>query len=255
MSLPRVARKKGESGIYHIIIRGINRKEIFKENQDFQRFIEIIEKYKSICGYLLYTYCLMDNHVHLLLKEGKEPIGNTMRRIGSSYVLWYNKKYDRVGYLFQGRYKSEPVEDDIYLLTVLRYILQNPVKAGVVDKIQDYRWTNYKDIIKAKHENHMNFVFQYFDSAKGNQKIKFLEFINMENDDKCLEAEEIKRVKDREAINIIKLHCKVEHPKDLQNLEPILRNAFLKDLKEIYGLTIRQIEKLTGIGRGIIQRS
>lgn len=248
-----MARKKSQSGIYHIIIRGINRKKIFRENKDYKKFIEILNKYKDICDYELYTYCLMENHVHLLLKEGKEEIGDTMRRIGSSYVLWYNKKYDRVGYLFQDRYKSEPVEDDSYFLTVLRYILQNPVKGGIVNSAEDYRWSNYKDIIKDKNESYLDFVFQYFESAKGDKKTRFIEFINMEVDDKCLEVEERKRINDKEAIKIINRHCKIENPREIQKLESNQRNAYLKDLKEIYGLSIRQIERLTGIGRGIIQ--
>lgn len=104
--MPRSARLKSESGMYHIIMRGINRQILFWDEKDFIRFIQTLEKYKNICEFNLYAYCLMDNHLHLLLREGKEPLETVMRRICGSYVFWYNKKYDRIGYLFQDRFKS-----------------------------------------------------------------------------------------------------------------------------------------------------
>ncbi|WP_198543854.1 transposase [Petroclostridium xylanilyticum] len=92
----------------------------------------------------------MNNHIHLLLKEGKEAISQAMKRIGASYVYWYNMKYERYGHLFQDRYKSEKVEDDKYLLTVLRYIHQNPIKAGIVEEAIKYKWSSYIEYISQK---------------------------------------------------------------------------------------------------------
>lgn len=112
--MPRVPRIKSASGIYHIVMRGINRQIIFKEAEDSIKFIKILKKYREICAFDIYAYCLMGNHVHLLIREGYEPLGNIMRRICGSFVLWYNKKYSRVGYLFQGRFRSEVVEDESY---------------------------------------------------------------------------------------------------------------------------------------------
>jgi REP element-mobilizing transposase RayT len=86
--------------------------------------------YKAEFNCQICAYCLMKNHVHLLIRIGQEDLQHFMRKVGAKYVYWYNWKYDRVGGLFQDRYKSEPVEDDGYFLTVLRYIHQNPVKAG-----------------------------------------------------------------------------------------------------------------------------
>ena len=132
--MPRQARKKSNSGVYHIMLRGINRQLIFEDDEDMQRFIETLKRYKDECGYSLYAFCLMGNHIHLLLKEGEEPISTILKRIAGSYVYWYNWKYGRSGHLFQDRFKSEPVEDDAYFLTVLRYIHQNPVKARICKK-------------------------------------------------------------------------------------------------------------------------
>jgi len=131
--MPRVARIKSNSKIYHIMIRGINQQNIFSVNEDNEKFIAILAKYHQKSEYEIYAYCLMGNHVHLLIKEGREPISNFMKRIGTSYVSWYNWQYNRKGHLFQDRYKSQPVENDAYFLTVLRYIHQNPLKADLVN--------------------------------------------------------------------------------------------------------------------------
>lgn len=253
--MPRAARIKSKSGIYHIIMRGINRQILFEENEDCIKFIQTLQKYREICKYKLYAYCLMGNHLHLLLMEGTEPLENIMRRICSSYVIWYNKKYDRVGYLFQGRFKSEPVEDDAYFLTVLRYIFQNPVKAGIVTKIEDYIWTNYIDYIEGSNKTDTKFVLDIFNTNREKAVRSFIEYINKANDDKCLDMPEKRQLTDEDAKKIIQDHCHVEHVLDLQKFEVYKRNEYLKELKNDFGLSIRQIERLTGIGRGIIQRT
>ncbi len=106
------------------MLRGINRQQIFEDKEDMQRFIETLLRYREQCEYVVYAYCLMGNHVHILLKEGKEDLTLILKRIAGSYVYWYNWKYRRIGHLFQDRFKSEPVDDDGYFLTVLRYIHQ-----------------------------------------------------------------------------------------------------------------------------------
>ncbi|MDI9476674.1 MAG: transposase [Natronincolaceae bacterium] len=124
------------------MVRGINQQNIFVEDNDYLKYIDTLGEYKKEIAFELYAYCLMGNHLHLLIKEGNERIGNTIRRIGVGYACRYNRQYDRSGHLFQGRFKSEPVEDDTYFLTVLRYIHQNPVKAGLVNNTEDYKWSS-----------------------------------------------------------------------------------------------------------------
>lgn len=105
--MPRQARERSRSGIYHIMLRGINRQNIFEEDEDRQRFIETLKYYKAISGYRLYGYCLMNNHIHLLMGENGESMSLGIKRISSSYVYWYNQKYNRCGHLFQERFKSD----------------------------------------------------------------------------------------------------------------------------------------------------
>ena len=252
--MARAARRKSITGIYHIIMRGINHQIIFEEEEDRIKLIETLEKYKKICGYKLYAYCLMENHLHLLLKIENEQMGTIMQRICGSYVLWYNKKYGRIGHLFQERFKSEPVEDDIYFLTALRYIFQNPVKASMVTEIQNYPWTNYKDYFNENNRTDFDFVLSLFHVNKEEAVKSFTEFVNQENNDKCIDISGSKQITDDDARRIIKKHFKIEHVTEIQNFDTNKRNACLRDLRETYGLSIRQIERLTGIGRGIIQR-
>ena len=253
--MARVARRKSATGIYHIIIRGINRQTIFEDEEDNIKFIQTLQKYREICEYNLYAYCLMGNHLHILIKEGKEPLETIIRRICGSYVLWYNKKYGRIGYLFQDRFKSEPIEDETYFLTVIRYIFQNPLKAGIETKVQNYLWTNYKDYLKGNIRTDIDFALSLFHTDRKNAINSFIEFVNQENNDKCLDIPEKRPITDEDARRIIKEHCRVEHTTDIQKFDKNKRNSCLKDLKEIHNLSIRQIERLTGIGRGIIQRA
>ena len=136
--MARTARAVGDSGIYHVMLRGINRQRIFEDDEDREKFLEILKKSKEKDGFDLLAWCLMPNHVHLLIKENEVKLGTIFRRIGASYVYWYNGKYERTGHLFQDRFKSEPVEDDAVSLTVIRYIHRDPVKAGLCERPEEY---------------------------------------------------------------------------------------------------------------------
>jgi len=141
--VPRKPRKKSETGIYHVIVRGIGQQNIFHQEDDFQRYLETTKKISLESGVSVLGYCLMTNHVHLLLREDDGDISVYMKRLGISYAYWYNRKYERIGHVFQDRFKSECVEDDAYLLTVIRYIHENPVKASIISKPEEYEWSSY----------------------------------------------------------------------------------------------------------------
>ena len=152
--MARQIRKKSGTGIYHIMLRGINRQDIFEGDDDYlhmtmilrgmtERFDEHGVKLPPLCTF--YAYCLMSNHVHLLLQEREEDISNVVKRVGVTYAHYFNKKYDRSGHLFQDRFRSEPVDSIEYFITLLRYIHQNPVKAGIVENVVDYQWSSWKE--------------------------------------------------------------------------------------------------------------
>ena len=131
IDMPREARTKSRTNIYHVMLRGINQQVIFEEDDDRRFFLHTVKKAKEASGFKLYAFCLMTNHVHLLLEEGAEPLEIVFKRIGSGYVKWFNQKYQRVGHLFQDRFRTENVETEKQFMTVLRYILQTPMKAGM----------------------------------------------------------------------------------------------------------------------------
>lgn len=140
--MPRHARRLSESGIYHVMLRGVNRDAIFLEEVDRERFLQSLGKVKEASGCRVLAYCLMRNHVHLVLRTGDEPIGAVVKRLGVRYAGWFNHKYGRVGHLFQDRFKSLPVDDDAYLVTLLRYVWDNPVVAGLVTVPEAYWWSS-----------------------------------------------------------------------------------------------------------------
>ena len=257
--MPRSARKKGNSGIYHIILRGINRQNIFEDREDNQKFLDVLQRYKEISAYSLYAYCLMGNHVHLLLQVGVEPMAHFMRRICGSYVYWYNKKYERIGNLFQDRFKSEPVEDNEYFLTVLRYIHQNPCKVGLVKELGHYNWSSYGSYINENRNKlslvDVGFTFKVYDEDKIKAVHYFKEHHNIGTIDACLDMEERFCISDQEAAKIIKALCKINSGPELQEMEKTQKNIYLKKLKDEYNLSIRQISRLTGINRGIVYRA
>ncbi|HBC92183.1 MAG TPA: transposase [Pelotomaculum sp.] len=252
--MPRQAREKSKSGIYHIILRGTNKQTIFEEEEDRVKFFRTLNHYKEKSGYKIYAYCLMGNHIHLLIQEGKEELGIVMRRLGASYVYWYNWKYQRCGHLFQDRYKSETVDDESYFFTVIRYIHQNPLKAGLVKDVSSYKWSSFNEYVGKKGIADIDFTLNMISKDRKKAIETFKAFHNEVNNDICLELEHRRRLTDDEAIEVIKKICNTMNCQELQRFEPETKNKFLKDLKE-QGLSTRQLERLTGISRMIILKA
>lgn len=144
--MPRKARKTSQSGIYHVMLRGVNRQRIFETESDYLQMQEILAGLHVKCddtGHVItdkcckiFAYCLMGNHLHLLIKEVDITIGDIIKSLASRYVFYFNRCHCRVGHLFQERFKSEPVESPEYFIALLRYIHLNPVKAGIVRKAE-----------------------------------------------------------------------------------------------------------------------
>ncbi|KAF0143508.1 MAG: hypothetical protein FD156_2574 [Nitrospirae bacterium] len=141
--MARQLRIEFEGAFYHITSRGNLRDRIFFDDKDKEMFLEILKRTKERYGYLLHAYALMDNHYHLLIETPKANISQAMQNINTSYTVYINKKYQRSGHLFQGRFKGIIVDKDEYLLTLSRYIHLNSVRAKIVQWPEDYRWTSY----------------------------------------------------------------------------------------------------------------
>ena len=137
-----MARKKRmESiGFYHIINRGVERRKIYMDDEDHEIFLEIIQESAEVYHFEIYSYVLMDNHYHLLLKTSALNLSLLMRQINSRYSMYFNKKYKRVGPLWQGRFKSWYVYDEKYLKSLVKYIEFNPIKANIVRSTGKFKW-------------------------------------------------------------------------------------------------------------------
>lgn len=264
--MPRESRKRSESKIYHVMIRGNERKQIFLDDDDKIRFIDILKEKKQNQNYSIYGYCLMDNHVHLLINEGDETISQVMKKINISYAYYFNKKYGRVGHLFQDRFKSEAIEDDEYLLSAVRYIHNNPVKANIVIQAEEYKWSSYglyvgkyhytKDIIDEE------FILGMFSCIREKALELFKAFSQQENQDSFIEYKEDEKLNkaiqnEQEAKEYIagqlrKHNVSLEEIKNASNIQ--IRNEIILKLKTKSSLSVRQIAEMLGIGRNIIQR-
>ena len=258
--MPREARKISETGVYHIILRGINRQSIFINEEDYDYFLYTLLRYKKISNFKIFSYILMTNHLHILLKVCDEPLSLIMKRICGSYVYFFNHKYNRIGNLFQDRFKSKPVENDIYLLTVLRYIHQNPLKARIVKNIKDYKWSSYneylrKDISRINKLVDKEYIFDLFRIDKKDPIIEFIKFNKLNNDDNCLNLNNKIIINDTDAICIIIKVCSIDNPEELRKFDLNIRNHYLHKLKDAHGLSLRQIERITGINRETIHKA
>jgi len=253
-NMPRQARKKSETGIYHIMIRGINRQNIFEDDEDYLKFIHTIQKNKEKCGFELYGYCIMGNHVHLLLREDKEPFSLTMQRICSRFVYWYNSKYNRLGHLFQERFKSEVVENEGYLITVLRYIHQNPMKAGITSSPEGYKWTSYHEYMGKQNITDTEFILGLFAKEEETARIEFEKYMHQKNEDICLDYEERHKILDDEIVKLIEEKYGVKKG-FFHNLERQEKDIIIKNLKATNGVTIRQLARVLGVSKYVVEKA
>lgn len=250
--MPRAARKKSSTGIYHVMLRGINHQVIFEDDEDYEKLLYTLKKYEEKSSYTIYAWCLMDNHIHLLIKEAEEELSIAFRRIGASYVSWYNQKYSRRGHLFQDRFKSEAVESDRYFAVVVRYIHQNPVKAHLLKNIADYRWSSYREYIEKPWICDTETTLRLFSTDKTKAAKMFKEFNLAKHHGQCLDYQKSIRPTDAEGIDIIKSLIDGKSPASIQHFEAAKRNEIIRACKE-RGLSFRQISRLTGISFGVIR--
>lgn len=250
--MARQARKRSRTGIYHLMLRGINHQTIFEDEEDHQKFLQRLEECQEDGAYTLYAYCLMGNHIHLLVREDREDIGTIIKRIGVGYVYWYNWKYERSGHLFQGRFKSEVVENDRYFQVVIRYIHQNPLKAGIVRNIGDYRWSSYKEYIGKGKLCDIDFALDMLSHNRKKAIELFKKYNNTENKDQCLDFDQVKKLKDSEARDIIIELTGLPSPTGIATFDKTKRKEVLRACKE-KGMSLRQISRLTGVSLGVVR--
>lgn len=247
--MPRIAREKSQTGIYHVMLRGIDKRDLFLNESEYQKFIDYIQKAREKSEFTVYAYCLMTNHIHLLIKTPTETqdIGDIVRRITVGYAQYHNIKNGRTGHLFQNRFRSEAVENDRYFLTVLRYIHQNPLKAGMVKNIEDYKWSSFHAYFdKEKTLVETKFALDFFGDSKN-----LMTFMKQNNNDQCLEYNPKIRHTDEDLKEFIASFVNI---KTLNELDIKARNKVLANIKEVTTSSNRQLSRVLNIGRGIIEK-
>lgn len=270
--MARQARKAGESKIYHVMLRGINRQEIFEDQQDEDKFLALLDEYKLRCGFEVYGYCLMSNHVHLLLHEAGKPcvcrigdarvelgpgesLSQAMKRLCTSYAMFFNQKYARSGHLFQDRFKSEPIDGDARFLMALRYIHRNPVKAGICARPEEYSASSYLEYIGAVPVLHTDADFVLSILPRDQLISHTNEDTNDDTPDSFIDIPEIVRQKsDFEIREYLIKQFNISSVAAFQELGRPERNRLILAMyKE--GAGVSQISRLTGCGRTIIYKT
>ena len=262
--MPRQARKESGTGIFHVMMRGINHMNIFEDEEDNHQFINTLDRMRvrydddgKPCGTncIYYAYCLMGNHFHLLIRERDERVGETVKRIASSYVYYYNRKYGRDGHLFKERFKSEPVNDMAYFTVLLRYIHQNPVKAGIVERVKDYEYSSWGEYMDKN-----STLFPLCDTHTVLNRIPLNELSELVNEPisdevACLDKEDASkgRPSDDQVMMLIKEKTGATNSSAFQQLPADIKKSVLIELKGKRA-SLRQLERLTGISKSMIYR-
>lgn len=246
--MSRTFRVRSYSGLYHVILRGIDRRAIFMDEMDRAIFLKSLAKAKEKSGFKLYAYCLMDNHVHILLREEQESLEKIFKRAGVSYVAYYNRKYDLYGHLYQDRFHSEPIDSKSYFMDVLRYICQNPVKAGLCDSFLKYRWLECSGVINKS--GIIDDISEYTSLSRS----ELIEFINKDSGNTHPDDIPSRRINDSDAIKILLRVTDCTNPYELAVQKKANRNDSLRKCLRS-GISIRQLSRITGISKNIIERA
>ena len=245
--MSRAARSYSQSGVYHIVFRGVNQQNIFEESADYEKLKETIRNVKNDMDFEIYAYCFMGNHVHIVLKERQaQDISLIMKRILTKYARWYNIKYGRSGALIANRYKSVPVEIDEYFLQLIRYVHQNPIKANIVTEIEKYNYSSYQEYLTEADITDVDFVYSMISK---NEFIKY----HQEMGDISFRVTDSRRKTDDEVYLYIKKQYGIENPKDISKMNKTERDRVLADLKGKF--SVRQLQRLTAVSRGVIAKA
>lgn len=243
------------SNVYHIIIKGNNDGDIFYDDIDRELFIDKIKLTKKEFKYKVYAYCLMSNHIHMVIEVPKENLSKAIQSLTIRYVSYFNKKYDRKGPFVQNRFKSKNIENQKYFLDVCRYVHRNPEKAGIEYTFK-YKWSSYQEYVGKEIIVDKKALLYYLNNSID----EFIKYTNKtENIDEIVNLADFElssKLNDEEVIDIImkKMNLKtidevINFFKDKENKKQII------ELKDIQGITINQLSRIIRVDKRIISKS
>ena len=262
--MPRHQRKLSKTSVYHIMLRGNERKKIFESNEEKQRLLDDISVKQNEFEFSIYAYCIMDNHVHIVINSKDKDISTIMKGIAIRYAYFYNVQHNRIGHVFQDRFKSETVEDERYLMAVIRYIHNNPVKAKIVNRSEDYQWSTYRQFLRNPNpaSSTVKVDTQYVLSiiAKEQQAAitEFIRFTKEEDPLSYLDCEDEDTIRTvvqgREYLKdyLSKYHGGSQWEKLKQ--DALIKNEVIWHLRGNTNLSIRTIAQVLGVDRNVVER-
>ena len=244
--MPRAPRVISESGYYHVILRGNGRQLIFEDDADRRAFLETLARRAGDAGIRVLAWCLMENHVHLVLDDQGRELSRAMHRLAGDYAQRFNRRSGHVGHVFESRFKSCAIESDSYLLQAIRYVHDNPAKAGV-SPAAEYPWSSYHEYVDSPEISDTSTALDMLGGVDG-----FVAF-RREGQPRPYRFDRRSRVPDDEMGDVAKLVLGDLPAHEVGGLPKPERNDVLLRLRET-GLSVRQIERLTGVGHGTISR-
>ena len=264
ITMARKARLASDSGIYHVMLRGVNRQDIFECDKDYLKFLSLMERVAFPVDetgkpteplLVIYAYCLMPNHVHLLVKEQKYGLSDAIKSISISYAYYFNQKYEHLGHLFQDRFRSDTVNDMEYFVQLLRYIHQNPVAGGLVHDVRDYRWSSWREYdarlrsdisICCTDAVHRKISFDALEELVDEPLPKTRRILDFDCDTGVRASDDYVR-------EFIRLQVGISKISIIQHLEKEKRDEVLIMLLG-YFRNVLQISRITGVSRGVLIR-
>jgi len=240
--MARKSRIEYPGAFYHVMARGNHRESIFRDDPDRERFLKKLLEYKERYGFILYAYTLMSDHIHLLIEVRKEPLSRVMQGLLQSHTQWYNRKYKTVGHLFQGRYKAILCDKNNYLLTLLRYIHLNPVRAGIVKEPAKYRWSSHRAYLDLDHSDIVDTEFVLTQLSSNTQESRQIyqsfvqEWVNESKEEDFYRTIDQRFLGEEDFIEEVKK----KSGEELLIEDDVLKNKTLDEIA-------KEVEKLTGV--------
>ena len=250
--MPRPPRLYSNSKIYHIILKGIDDQDIFYDDRDREYFLKQISITKAEFNYMLYSYSLMSNHVHLVIKCQDVFLSKCIQSLLIRYVYYFNKKYKRKGPLVQSRFKSKQVESLQYFIDVCRYVHRNPENAGI-ELTQNYKWSSYREYTGRKKLIDKETLLHYYEDDVNKFIEDTIKTVNEKNIEDYIEYEMIGKLNDEQLAEAIVSKLRIE---DISDIPSFFKNKdgeelerCIREIKNIQGINRNQVARVTRLGR------
>ena len=253
--MSRVARVQSPTDYYHVMMRGNNKESIFTRTSEKSYFKDLLKEVMEEGLIDIAAYCIMDNHVHIVIKAELNNMTKALKKINIKYAMNFNKERNRIGHVFQDRYKSEIVGNDMHLIQVIRYVHNNPVKAKMVKECNDYKWSSFNEYIKENKSRIVSKRQKEIILSLNNGIGNFIEFHKIEDDNEYLEINEDRDLYRLEkAQRIISTYFKekgIIEAKEL-NINPIFLEEIIIKLLDNTKLSQRKIASILGISHNSV---